>query len=260
MTVGALLAVSTLPETLCKEVRTETSFSKPVPFSWNIVKTIRRYVGVLLLDERIKWLTLCSFVATIGTVGGLGTLAAFVVESFDWNAVDIGICLFVTGFCAGVSSLCTGTLHRLLGSPLLMKLSLAWSAFLMCASAFSPNSRFFYATIILSVPMGWQFFLAKDVFLMSITPSAFQVRIAGAQSIVSNAASLIFSNMFSLLFWYFSSNSALVYFPGAALFLGGIFSFCALPFLFRAPLSEKGEIVRIQRVTGTGTVMTGPDV
>merc|ERR1712096_415212 len=118
VTVAALLAVWTLPETLCKNVHTETSFNKPVAFSWNIVKTIRCYVSVLLLDDRVKWLTLCSFVATIGTVGGLGTLAAFQVESFDWNAVDIGICLFVTGFCAGVSSLCTGTLHRLLGSAL----------------------------------------------------------------------------------------------------------------------------------------------
>lgn len=254
----AIMTVSSLPETLNKDIKKENKDEKKninisvnsdidltnsylaantnKEFTWNIFKSIKGYIEILWIDERIKWLTIATFLATISEAGGLGVMAAFLVQQLDFSTVDVAIFIFVTAVAGGISSLCSGRLIKWLKAPLLMKISLYYSSILLCFLAFVPNKESLYAIVVLTIPFGVQFYLAKNSFIMSITPSMFQARMVGAKNIISNMAFILFSNMFSLIFWYFTSDDAFIYFPGAALLLGAFIRLMAIPFVLRAPI------------------------
>ena len=260
----AMLTVTCLPETVKKVKRDSKNMyifnesiskeSKAITESylmqtsasddhvqWNVFKSIKLFIRILRVDSRIKWLTFTGFMTSIGAAGGLGALGAYAVEQFDWNEVDLAIYLLIGGVCGAISSLCSGRLHLLLGSYALMKLSLGWSCIVATVAAFSPNYKWFYAALFLSVPLGFQFELAKGAYIISITPSMFQARVNTAANIMGSIATAIFTNLYSLVFWYFTSDDAFIYFPGAALFLGVIFRSLAFPFLLKVPKKHKPE-------------------
>ena len=241
--VLSLVAVTSLPETLNenrKNVLASRAFSETgldqEPFTWNVLKSIQTNLKVIHLDDRIKWLLYSEFMCDIGLAGGLGMLTAFLMEQLDWTERRVFMIFAATSVCITISILCSGQLIKWFGPPVLMRISLVWMSVSMTALAFCPHEIYLYILMAIQVPFGFQYVAARNSFITSITPPTYHARIKGAQEMLSSIATLLFANLFSLIFWLFTSDGTFFYFPGGAILVGALFRFGAIPFLLKAPI------------------------
>lgn len=202
-----------LPESLKPENRRPFEWKRANPLGTMI--SVMRYKGVAGLFASLAMLSVAAHAVQ-------SNWAYYTIEKFHWTPTLIGISLAVVGFMfAGVQ----GGLIRV-AIPRLGQQRAAYLGLLLYAAgfflyAFATQSWMMFAITVVYCLGGIAGPALQSIMSAEIPPNAqgeLQAAFTGLMSLCSVFGPLLMNSLFA----YFVSTAAPVYFPGAAMLLGGV--------------------------------------
>lgn len=227
-----LLAFFFLPESLKPENRRK--------FDWNRANPFGTFAS-LFKYELIKKLFVSLTLIYLAAHAVQSNWSFFTQKKFDWGAAQIGVSLAVVGF---VFAIVQGGLIRIiipkLGQARSVYVGLGLNALGMLLYALASEAWMLYAFTVVYC-LGGIAGPALQGIMASEIPANAQGELQGGFTSMMSATSIIGPLLMnSVLFAYFTSSSAPVYFPGAALVVGAVLSIIAT-MIARAALRNKKD-------------------
>ena len=224
-----------LPESLPKEHRRPFNWKRANPFG-----ALRHFAKL----PRVAWFIVAIGFYQIAHAVYPQTWSFHGEIRYDWTEFEIGLSLGVVGIGSAVSqALLTGYLIKRLGAMRAAFFGLTVNGLALLLFAFAGAPWMAYTIIAVSA-VGGVAMPAINTITSSLTPPNEQGELQGAQSSVM-ALTLLFSPiLLTQTLQYFSSDTAPVYFPGAAFLLAAIVTFIALiPFAIGVGVNRKAMAI-----------------
>ena len=221
-----------LPETLKPENRRAFDWRRANPFGalWQM----RSYPAVLVLMGAV-------FLMLIGHAVFPATWSYYTAYRYDWDSGQIGLSLMAVGVS---SAIVMGGLTRILvprlGEWRAIALSLFLGTFAYAAYGLAGAGWMVYPIIIAGAIGGIGQPALQGVMSRLIPPNA-QGELQGAMTALQSLSMLFGPALMGPLFFYFSSDAAPVYAPGAAFFLASLLTLASLGIALIARRHDSGE-------------------
>lgn len=223
--LNVLFGLFVLPESLPRERRRPFSWSRANPLG--ALAALGRVPGVL-------GLTSVYALTRLALSGLIAVWVLYVAQRFEWNALQVGVSLAVTGLALGtVQGALVGPLVARLGEgrTALLGLALSLAAYLLFGLATS--AALFYAAIVLSA-FGGLVVPAVQGLLTNRVAADEQGLLQGALASLDNLANIIAPPVVAGLFAFVVARGATDVTLGAPLFLSAALEFVALLVVWRA--------------------------
>lgn len=243
-TLNFLYGYFILPESLPKEDRRPFDWKRANPFG-----ALRHFAKL----PRVAWFIVAIGFYQIAHAVYPQTWSFYGEIRFDWTEFEIGLSLGAVGIGSALSqALLTGFLIKKLGAMRSAFFGLSVNALALLLFALASAPWMVYLVIIVSA-IGGVAMPAINTITSSLTPRNEQGELQGAQSSIM-ALTLIFSPvLMTQTLQYFSSDSAPVYFPGAAFLLAAIITVIALiPFAIGIGVNRKAIAENASTSSTTG--------
>lgn len=209
-----------LPESLAKENRRKFNWKRANPFG--TLKVLSKYKAIL-------GLILAIFCLQIGGQVHPSTWSFFTKKEFGWTSDQIGYSLAFVGL---VVAFVQGYLIRKIipkiGDNRAILIGLAFNALGFLLFAFANQGWMMYAIML---PFGLGGIAAPSLMSLitkSVDPTH-QGELQGGLTSLQSISTIIGPLLASSLFAYFTSNEAVVHFPGAAFAMGAVL--CTMAYL-----------------------------
>ncbi len=231
-----LIAFFLLPESLKKENRR--------PFTWARANPLGTFRSLFKYDVIKSLIVPLSFVY-LAAHAVQSNWSFFVKERFTWTEKQIGISLAVVGV---MFAIVQGGLIRVLipkfGQSRAVYIGLGFNALGLLLYAFAGQSWMMYAFTTIYCLGGIAGPALQGIMASAVPPNAqgeLQGGFTSIMSVMSIFGPLIMNVM---LFTYFTSDRAPVYFPGVAMFLGAILCVAATLLARRALKRRTSDVAR----------------
>ncbi|CAA0126046.1 Tetracycline resistance protein, class C [Halioglobus japonicus] len=213
-----------LPESHKKENRREFDLGRANPLG--ALRQLMRYPGVLAL-------VLVYFCYLLGHFSLPSTWAFFTIEKFDWSPREIGFSLSAVGVAMiFVQAYLIRKVLPILGPKKTAVVGFIATALSFIGYAFVPYGWMMYPLIALGALQGFVGPSLQSI-MSERTPANGQGELQGALSSMSGLVAILSPPFMTQLFAYFSTDTAIVYFPGAPFFASAVFTLLAMVLLLR---------------------------
>ena len=213
-----------LPESLKQADRRPFQLSRAHPLA--ALKQLRKYPVVISL-------LMVYFFYQLGHFALPSVWAFFTIERFDWSPRDIGFSLSAIGV---AMIFVQAYLIRLVlpkwGPMKTAVVGLIATTVSFIGYAFVPYAWMMYPIIAVSALQGFVAPYVQSIMSARIPPNA-QGELQGAIGSMSGLVAILSPPVMTQLFAHFSSDQAVVYFPGAPFFVAALLTLLALVTLLR---------------------------
>ncbi|MCB1689165.1 MAG: TCR/Tet family MFS transporter [Halioglobus sp.] len=222
--INVIYGFFVLPESHKKENRREFDLSRANPLG--ALRQLRHYPEMIAL-------VLVYFCYMLGHFSLPSTWAFFTIEKFDWSPREIGFSLSAVG--VAMIFVQAYLIRKVL--PVLGPRKTAFVGFIATALsffgyAFVPYGWMMYPLIAVGALQGFVVPSLQSIMSARIPANA-QGELQGALGSMSGLVAILSPPFMTQLFAYFSSDTSIVYFPGAPFFASAVFTLLAMVLLLR---------------------------
>lgn len=213
-----------LPESHKKENRRAFDLSRANPLG--ALRQLKHYPEVMAL-------VLVYFCYMLGHFSLPSIWAFFTIEKFDWSPREIGFSLSAIGVAMIiVQAYLIRKVLPVLGPKKTAIVGFIATTISFLAYAFVPYGWMMYPVIAVGALQGFVVPSLQSIMSARIPANA-QGELQGALGSMSGLVAILSPPFMTQLFSYFSSDTAIVYFPGAPFFVSAIFTVLAMVLLLR---------------------------
>lgn len=212
--LNALYGYFVLPESLSKENRRAFHWKRANPFG--SLQFLRKH-------PTIAGLAISFFLIYLAAQAVQGNWSFFTIYRFHWSEKMVGISLAVVGLLVGaVQAGLTRVVNPRLGNEKSIYLGLVLYTLGLVLFAFATESWMMFVFLI-PYCLGGIAGPSLQSTLAGHIPSNEQGELQGALTSLMSLTTIIGPPMMNNLFYHFTKEKVLVYFPGVSFFLGAIF-------------------------------------
>jgi len=214
-----------VPESLAKENRRPFSIRRANPVG--TLMQLRNY-------PMIAGLLIALFFVNLGSHATHSTWAFFTQESFDWTPRDVGLSLGVVGV---MITIVQGIIIRpfvaKFGQKNAVFIGLSFNAIGLFLIAIATQGWMIYAIMIPYALGGLAGPSLQGIMSSQVSPSE-QGELQGGLTSMVSVTSIIGPPLMTSIFYYFTSPTNDIYFPGAPFALGTVLSVICIAFAYRS--------------------------
>jgi MFS transporter, DHA1 family, tetracycline resistance protein len=213
-----------LPESLKNDHRRDFSLARANPLG--AFNQLWKYPGVMAL-------VVVYFIYMLGHFSLPSTWAFFTIEKFDWSPRDIGFSLSAIGVAMIIVQ--AFLIRRVLpvwGPTKTAVVGLVATSVSFVAYAFVPYGWMMYPVIAVGALQGFVVPSLQSI-MSGHVPANAQGELQGALGSMSGLVAILSPPFMTELFAYFSSDTGIIYFPGAPFLASAIFTVLAMVLLLR---------------------------
>jgi MFS transporter, DHA1 family, tetracycline resistance protein len=229
---NAALGFFALPESLPPELRREFHWRRANPLG--TLAQMKRYPSVLaMLGALLLW--------QLGHQVLPSTWAFYTIARFHWSSAQVGYSLAFVGLLMAIAQ---GVLTRVL---------IPWLGGERRAALVGMGAALVAYVGYASAPSGWVMYVVSlSTFLFGVTypsmnalasqqiPADSQGELQGAVACVGSVSAIFGPPLMTQVFGYFSSERAVVYYPGAAFLAAAVLTVCCAGLFVRALRQPQG--------------------
>jgi MFS transporter, DHA1 family, tetracycline resistance protein len=225
-----------LPESLPKEKRRNFDWYKANPI--NTITKLSNY-------KSIGWFLVAFFLLNIGSHAVQSNWGYFTMYRFNWNEAMVGYSLAAVGILVAlVQAVFAQRSAKIFGENKTIIIGFGLYTFGMFLFSIAPSSIWMFIFLIPYCMGGIAMPNLQSLMVKSV-PSSEQGELQGGLTSLMSVTTIIGPLMMTSVFYYFTHKGAIIFFPGASFFLGGLFMLASFIICFLLLTSRPSNDVKV---------------